>query len=192
MWKSAVFAEIRSLRAICLVWRPRARRPTTWISRSVSPAGRTFHRRALVAGGLQHRGNRLRGETPGTSLVGEHLGGLSRGKRCPVRPRLGHGVIRVGRREQPRQWVEGKSPDTAVITRPVETLMMEAGRGDQPWEESGLSQYPFGVVGMQSHLLPVVPRQRTLLLPDTHRNRNSSQVMHQRGPTKHRFLRWVE
>ena len=39
MCRSAVFTEMPSAAAICLVWRPRAKSPITVASRSVSPAG---------------------------------------------------------------------------------------------------------------------------------------------------------
>ena len=140
MCRSAVLTEIPRARAICLVCRPRASRPTTSTSRSVSPAGRST---AGPAGRPRPARRRRRrrpaarprppGRAPRPRLAAQ---------RRAVRPRLGHRVVGVGGRQQARGRLERGGDRAAVVAGAVEPLVVRGGDRRQRGQERRLARGP--------------------------------------------------
>ena len=178
MWWSAVFAEIPSAAATCLVCSPRASSATTSTSRSVRPAGRSMSRR--LAGPLASSTAATASASNGAAaaLRAQPLGGLGRRQRRPVRPRLGHRVEGVGGGEQPRRRRQLGGGRSAVVAGAVQTLVVGAGQRRQRRQQRGAHQHALGVIGVQADLLPLVGSQRPGLLPDARMDRDAPEVVH--------------
>ena len=124
-WRFTVFGEMNSLAPIFFVAEP-ARQVTEdldlAIGQLVGPGA--AHAGAAMAGGGEHRFDRVATQRP---IFDEQLGRLVTRARGPIRARLGHRVIRVGRGDDARGAIERAAVDTAVIAFAVEPLVMAAG-----------------------------------------------------------------
>ena len=181
MWRSAVLTEMPSARATCLVCSPRASRATTSASR-VRQARRTLETWSSLAGGFEHRCDRVGVEASGARLLGEDLRRSLGRKRGAVRPRLGHRVVGVGRGQQSGRQRELGAGRPAVIAGSVEALVVRSRDRGQCREERRARENSLAVVGVQANLLPFIGRQRTGLLPDPRVDRHPAEVVEKPRP----------
>ena len=169
-----------------------ARQQRYHLGLALGEAGRTLDPRPLLARRLQHRGDRLGIEPFGAGLLADGLCRPLAWQRRSVRPRLDHRLVCIGGRKQPRTGRERSGPDTTVVARAVEPLVV----GGRDWGEGGKERRPtqdaLGVVGVQPHPLPLAGRERPLLLPNGHRDRDPTQVVDQGGASHYRDLALVE
>jgi hypothetical protein len=77
-------------------------------------------RRRLLPRRFQHGAHRLAIEPPGPALLPDHVRGVLGWDRLAVRPWLGHRLVGIGGREQPRSGSERAASNTAVVARAVE------------------------------------------------------------------------
>jgi hypothetical protein len=126
---------------------------------------RSFDSWSPLACGLQHRPDGERIEPPGTHLVGQRLGGLRRSERLPVRPRFDLGLVGICGGKQACPLCKPWSSGSTVIARPVAAFVVRTGETAECGQKRRAVEDAFGLVGMQSYLLPVVGRQRAALLP---------------------------
>ncbi len=84
-----------------------------------------------MSAALQHGGDRFRVETTLFGLISEYLGRCAWGKGGAVWAWLGHGVIGVGNSKETGRSLQRRRPGTTVVTRPIDTLMMETGSRDE-------------------------------------------------------------
>ena len=96
-----VFGAMDSARAICLIDRPRATRPSVWTSRGVRPHGAAGRRRAARWPAAASTASTAAPSSRPCSACADLRGRPGGGQRGPVRPRLRHRVVRVGGRQQP-------------------------------------------------------------------------------------------
>ena len=71
-----------------------------------------------------------------------------------------------------------------MIPGAVEALVVGAGHLGEPGQERGAREHALGLVGVQPHLLPLVHRQRTRLLPDAGVDGDAPEVVDERGPPR--------
>ena len=95
-------------------------------------------------------------------------------------PGFGHCLVHVGGGEQPCAGREGGTDGAAVVAGTVQALVVERGGGCQFRQKARTSEHPLGVVGVQPHPLPLITRQRAVLVPDADGYRDSTEVMDQR------------
>ena len=139
--------------------------------------------RRRVPGRGEHSRRGIRVEPPGVRLLTEP------GRRCvrleggPVRPRLGHRLVRVGRRENPCGGGQVSSLRRAVIAGAVESFVVHPGGRRERSPPRRSREDPFGVVGMQPNLLLLRAAERASLVPDAGRDRHLSRC---RGGTQPR------
>lgn len=88
-----------------------------------------------MAGRLQDGSDSVDLELPRSRLLRDDGRGLLPAERWAVRPRFGHGVIRVSSGKQARRRCPCSSDRPSVIARAVEALMVERGDIGESYEE---------------------------------------------------------
>src|SRR4029450_630517 len=114
------------------------------------------------------RGDGVSVKEPRTTLLSQGLRRLLGRERFAVRSRLSHRVVGVGRGEETGRERERGCVQSTVITGTVQSLVVAARDRRELREERRLHEETLRVVRVQPHPLPLIRRQRTLLLPDAH------------------------
>ena len=108
--------------------------------------------------------------------------GLLGGARIAVRPRLGHRVIGVGRREYPPRRRERVAGQPARIAGAVEPLVVLDRDRAQRGQRLRRGEHPLGQVGMQAHPFELGRGERPALVPDRVRDAQATEIVHQPRP----------
>ena len=129
-WCSAVRREMLSRRPISGFEHPSATRRRTSTSRWLNPAGRrSLGGRVWLAGGVEHRGDRVGVEAATAGVTQQLVTGPVGIERRPMGPVLGHRLERVRRRQDPGGGTDGRPAAAPVVAGPVETLVVQARDG---------------------------------------------------------------
>ena len=157
MWRSAVLTEIPSVRAICLVCRPRASRPTHLGLALGQPGGPLDPRRRAGRPPRCTAADHVGVEPPGAGLLAEGL-------RRPLRRQRARGAAAARSSRGRRRRRRAAGPAAAARRRPTRGGSRSrrgarggrAATGASVGEERRTGEDPLGVIRVQPHLLPLV------------------------------------
>jgi len=155
----------------------------------VSPLASHPRRAGRLPGGVEHGVDLDATEAAGVNLVEQLRRSVGRGEGRPVGPVLAHGVVGVGGGQQPRAQGELVSRSTAVVPGAVGSLVAACGEVGEGGKERAAVQDPFAEVGMQPGPFPLLGTERAGPVPDSARDTDAPDVVHQCGSTKHDGIR---
>ena len=187
-WLPTVFGEITSRSAISLFDSPRASSLSTSTSRGVSPAGPSRRRGTRwPAAPARPRPPRRRGGRPAPRRAARRRRPPPSAR--PVRARLAHRLVGVGRAEDARGLGDRRARQAARVAGAVEALAVLDGDRRERRERLRLAQHPLGQVRLQPDALPLAGAQRAALVPDRVRDPKPPEVVDEPGAPQRADLR---